>query len=375
MGDWKPEQVFVTQSLSGSSYILNRNTLIHNLITMPLHQSNGNPTHLPNNSINQSSTSVKSSTDDAVKKGGLKAYKYLPSFVAGTAVAPLERVYTLMQCQNGLVSTGRISSPYKGMKDCFLRTIRHEGFFSLWRGNSVNVYTMCGLQAAAFLGPKEEDLHSSIMSDVPAGVFAAIIMVSSVFIYPVQYAQARLINDVTRVSGIQFTLDSTAKTMTNNAAHRQFSSALDVIKKTLMSDGFGGLYRGYTIFCLGSFAYVKAYRAIAESYQTYTKEKPSQMQTFWAEMAPPYMMAVAIPVALYPIGTVSKRMMITSGEVNKYKGPVDALIKILRKEGVCSLYKGLTPFCIWNISRVSTALLIFKLLGISGVEVSTSISM
>ncbi|KAK9714666.1 hypothetical protein RND81_06G110800 [Saponaria officinalis] len=369
MGDWKPEQVFVNQSLSGSSYILNRNTLIHNLITMPLHQGTENPTRLPNNNNNRSSVSTNSSTDDDIKRAGVKANKYLLSCAAGTAVAPLQRVYTLMQCQNNLVKTGRISSPYKEMKDCFLRTIRHEGFFSLWRGKSVNVYTMCGLQALAFLGRKDQDPRRSL-SDAPAGVLAVSLMLANAVVYPLLYAQVRLINDVKPVTRIQFSLDSTAKT-TINAAHRQFSSALDVVKKTLMSDGVPGLYRGCTITCIGIFAYVKAKRAIEESYQTYTKENPSQ--TFWAQMALGFMMLGAIPVAFYPITTVSRRMMMTSGEVNKYKGPILALFQILRKEGVCSLYKGVTPYCIWSISKASTTLIILKLLGISGVGVSNII--
>ncbi|KAK9714606.1 hypothetical protein RND81_06G106600 [Saponaria officinalis] len=282
MGDRNPQNLFVTQLLSGSSYIVNRNTLIHNLLTMPLHQGNENPTRLPNNCVNQSSTSaVKSSTGDAIKKGGEETNKRLLNCVAGTAVAPLERVYTLMQCQNDLVKTGRISSPYKGMKDCFLRTIRHEGVFSLWRGNSVNVITMCGFQALTFLVPNRppKDPRRST-SNVPASLLAASILLSNVFAYPFQYAQVRLINDVKPVTRIQFSLDSTAKTMTNNAAHRQFSSALDVVKKTLMSDGFRGLYRGCTVTCIGLFAFGQANRAIEEASQTYTKEKPSQVSPF-----------------------------------------------------------------------------------------------
>ncbi|KAK9714603.1 hypothetical protein RND81_06G106500 [Saponaria officinalis] len=309
MGDRKPQQVFVSQSLSGSSYTVNRNTLIHNLITMPLHQGTENPTRLPNKSINQSSTSVKSSTNDAIKKAGEKTNKYLVNIVAGTAVAPLERVYTLIQCQNDLVKTGRISSPYKGMKDCFLRTIRHEGFFSLWR--------------------------------------AASILLSNVFAYPFQYAQVRLINDVKPVTRIQFSLDSTAKTMTSNAAHRQFSSALDVVSKTLMSDGFPGLYRGYTITCIRLFSYLQASNFAFRS-RNITLER-RLFRPGWS-FIPGSVPDVRSNVALYPIGTVSSRMMMTSGEVNKYKGPIDALFQIVRKEGVCSLYKGLTPYCIRSIS-------------------------
>jgi len=42
----------------------------------------------------------------------------------------------------------------------------------------------------------------------------------------------------------------------------------------------------------------------------------------------------------YPIDTVRRRMMMTSGEAVKYKGSNDCTIQILKKEGPMSLMKG-----------------------------------
>lgn len=60
--------------------------------------------------------------------------------IAGLIVAPIERVHILMQCQNEMLKSDTLSIPYKGMKDCLLRTIKHEGVFSLWRGYSLRVF-------------------------------------------------------------------------------------------------------------------------------------------------------------------------------------------------------------------------------------------
>jgi len=59
--------------------------------------------------------------------------------VSKTAAAPIERVKLLIQNQDEMIKAGRLSEPYKGIGDCFKRTIKEEGFSSLWRGNTANV--------------------------------------------------------------------------------------------------------------------------------------------------------------------------------------------------------------------------------------------
>lgn len=59
--------------------------------------------------------------------------------VSKTAAAPIERVKLLIQNQDEMIKAGRLSEPYKGIVDCFARTIKNEGVLSLWRGNTANV--------------------------------------------------------------------------------------------------------------------------------------------------------------------------------------------------------------------------------------------
>ncbi|KZV14416.1 ADP,ATP carrier protein 1, mitochondrial-like, partial [Dorcoceras hygrometricum] len=56
-----------------------------------------------------------------------------------TVAAPIERVKLLTQNQDEMIRAGRLSEPYKGISDCFARTVRNEGVLSLWRGNNTNV--------------------------------------------------------------------------------------------------------------------------------------------------------------------------------------------------------------------------------------------
>ena len=50
--------------------------------------------------------------------------------------------------------------------------------------------------------------------------------------------------------------------------------------------------------------------------------------------------AVCRNVATYPLDTVDRRMMMTSGEVRKYRSSIHAFSEIIKNEGVESLYKG-----------------------------------
>ena len=59
--------------------------------------------------------------------------------VSKTAAAPIERVKLLIQNQDEMIKQGRLSEPYKGIGECFTRTVKDEGVGSLWRGNVANV--------------------------------------------------------------------------------------------------------------------------------------------------------------------------------------------------------------------------------------------
>lgn len=70
--------------------------------------------------------------------------------VSKTAAAPIERVKLLIQNQDEMIKQGRLDKPYKGIGECFSRTIKDEGFGSLWRGNTANVLRYFPTQALNF---------------------------------------------------------------------------------------------------------------------------------------------------------------------------------------------------------------------------------
>merc|ERR1719384_2941467 len=53
-----------------------------------------------------------------------------------------------------------------------------------------------------------------------------------------------------------------------------------------------------------------------------------------------YGVTVAAGLASYPIDTIRRRMMMTSGEAVKYSGSMDCAVQVLKAEGVTSFFKG-----------------------------------
>lgn len=74
---------------------------------------------------------------------------------------------------------------------------------------------------------------------------------SLAFVYSLDYARTRLAND--------------AKSSKKGGGERQFNGLVDVYRKTLASDGVGGLYRGFTISCVGIIVYRGLYFGMYDS--------------------------------------------------------------------------------------------------------------
>ncbi|KAJ9563287.1 hypothetical protein OSB04_008447 [Centaurea solstitialis] len=255
--------------------------------------------------------------------------------VSKTAAAPIERVKLLIQNQDEMIKAGRLSEPYKGIGDCFGRTIKEEGLVSLWRGNTANVIRYFPTQASlelciqrllqeVFNFKKDRDGYwkwfaGNLASGGAAGAS------SLFFVYSLDYARTRLAND--------------AKAAKKGGGGRQFNGLIDVYKKTLATDGIAGLYRGFNISCVGIIVYRGLYFGLYDSLKPVVLTGDLQ-DSFFASFALGWVITNGAGLASYPIDTVRRRMMMTSGEAVKYKGSMDALSQILKNEGAKSLFKG-----------------------------------
>jgi len=259
--------------------------------------------------------------------------------VSKTAAAPIERVKLLIQNQDEMIKQGRLTKPYSGIADCFRRVISEEGVVPLWRGNMANVIRYFPTQALNFAFKdqfkrmfgfnKDRDGYwkwfaGNLASGGAAGAC------SLVFVYSLDYARTRLANDA----------KSAKKGAAAGApAERQFNGLFDVYKKTLKTDGFVGLYRGFWISCVGIVVYRGLY------FGMYDSLKPVLLvgnlaNSFLASFMLGWGITIGAGLASYPIDTVRRRMMMTSGEAVKYNGSMDCFARIVKAEGIKSLFKG-----------------------------------
>jgi len=267
----------------------------------------------------------------ADKKLGFAESFLLSGVAAGvskTAAAPIERVKLLIQNQDEMIKQGRLDKPYNGVLDCTKRVLTTEGIYPFWRGNLANVLRYFPTQAlnfafkdtikAAFATPKSAPNWQKFATNITSGGVAGTL--SLMFVYSLDYARTRLANDAKGKGG-----------------ERQFNGLVDVYVKTIKTDGIAGLYRGFVISAVGIFIYRGMYFGLYDSL------KPLLLGADAGVMAS-FLLGWAVTITSglmsYPIDTVRRRMMMTSGAAVKYKNSLDCFAQVLKNEGFMSLMKG-----------------------------------
>merc|ERR1711863_240233 len=233
-----------------------------------------------------------------------------------------------LQNQDEMIKQGRLDRPYKGVMDCCSRVMQTEGIYPFWRGNLANVLRYFPTQAlnfafkdaikVAFATPKDASNARKFTMNILSGGMAG--TCSLLFVYSLDYARTRLANDAKGKGG-----------------ERQFNGLIDVYTKTLKSDGIQGLYRGFAISAVGIFIYRGMYFGMFDTL------KPLLLGEN-ANVGLSFLLGWAVTITAglmsYPIDTIRRRMMMTSGGGVKYKGSIDCGIQILKNEGFMSMMKG-----------------------------------
>lgn len=259
--------------------------------------------------------------------------------VSKTAAAPIERVKLLIQNQDEMIKQGRLEKRYTGIVDCFKRTAADEGVVSFWRGNTANVIRYFPTQAlnfafkdkfkAMFGFKKDENYWKWFAGNLASGGLAG--ATSLAFVYSLDYARTRLANDAKSSKG---------------DGKREFNGLVDVYKKTLASDGIAGLYRGFGPSVIGIVVYRGLYFGLYDSLKPVVLVGPLE-GSFLASFLLGWAVTTGASTSSYPLDTVRRRMMMTSGQAVKYDGALDCFRKVVAAEGVGSLFKG----CGANILR------------------------
>ena len=113
------------------------------------------------------------------------------------------------------------------------------------------------------------------------------------------YARTRLANDAKNAK---------------SGGDRQFNGLIDVYKKTLASDGLAGLYRGFGPSVLGIVVYRGLYFGMYDSLKPVVLIGALE-GNFLASFLLGWTVTTGAGIASYPLDTIRRRMMMTSGEV------------------------------------------------------------
>jgi len=147
---------------------------------------------------------------------------------------------------------------------------------------------------------------------------------SLMVVYPLDFARTRLAVDVGKGSS------------------REFTGTFDCIMKTAKASGWGkgGVYNGFAVSCVGIVLYRGAYFGL---YDTLGDQPFMKDSGFLLKFAVGYAVTVTAGLISYPLDTIRRRMMMTSGKhAGKYTSSIDCTRKIMANpnEGVKAMYKG-----------------------------------
>lgn len=241
------------------------------------------------------------------------------AFVTKTSVAPFERIKVLKQAQLKYKTNN-----YNGIYQSLLYIKKNEGFKGYYFGNLTNILRILPAYVLKFtLNDKFKSLFKKNDSDVLnfqqllcAGMLSG--TNTTVICYPF---------DLIRT---QFSLDSKMKKRETSF----INCGLNIIKQ----DGFLGLYKGCSIAFMSSPGYIASQFAI---YQ-YCKDfvfKDSNYNMFLSSIT-----AGSVAQTVFYPGDVLKRTMMLNN--NDYKGLLDCIKKIIKKNGFRGLYAGyVVNFC------------------------------
>jgi solute carrier family 25 (adenine nucleotide translocator) protein 4/5/6/31 len=252
--------------------------------------------------------------------------------VSKTIAAPIELIKLRIQNMDEMLKRGTLTKPYDGIMECGTRVVAEEGVAALWKGNFTNVLRYFPTQALNFAfkdyfkklfgrDKKRDGYMQWFLGNLAAGGAAGSASLS--FVYPLDYARTRLTNDLKNAK---------------KGGNKEFNGLIDVFAKTLKVDGPVGLYRGFVISCVGIVIYRGLYFGM---YDTLKPSLPDSLRdNFFANFLLGWAVTVGAGLASYPIDTIRRRMMMTSGGGELYRGSLHCAQVIFAKEGMRSFFKG-----------------------------------
>ncbi|GLV46009.1 Short Calcium-binding Mitochondrial Carrier [Carabus blaptoides fortunei] len=238
--------------------------------------------------------------------------------VSRTLTAPFDRVKLFMQ-----VSMDKMSI-YK----CLTDMLQEGGIKGLWRGNGMNVLKVTPEMAFKFAAyekikkmMREEHRTFEIYERFCAGAAAGVI--SQLATYPMDVIKTKL------------ALGNTG----------EYLGIVDCIRKIYEIEGIKAFYRGYKPSCIGIIPFTGVDLAVYETMKRRLLPPDSESPyKIWILLVSGFVSTTAAQLASYPLYLVKTRMQAETGQSISPRPTLTSVFrKILAKQGVTGLYRGMTP--------------------------------
>lgn len=169
---------------------------------------------------------------------------------------------------------------------------------------------------------EKPSFYETFISNVKCGSLAG--ATTQLFVYPLDYTRTRLTNDIV---------------MAKLGGNRQFNGVMDCMKTTYQSDGIRGLYRGFAVSCM----FMMVYRGMYFGLNAGVKEQvPSiYLDNILISFLISYGVTVTSGIIGYPMDTIRRRMMMSSGESLKFTSSFQCAKYMYKEHGLKSFTGGM----------------------------------
>mmetsp|Transcript_9219 Transcript_9219/g.15804 ORF Transcript_9219/g.15804 Transcript_9219/m.15804 type:complete len:334 (+) Transcript_9219:159-1160(+) len=272
----------------------------------------------------------------------------LAGTVARTITSPLDVVKILFQTQFDPIKSGT-TGRFSGFFGAFNVIYREEGVRAFWKGNGAAVVRLFPYSAIKFAfyerirqwAKHHDGSNMAHVVHLVGGGLSAV--TASLIVYPLDVVKTRLT--------IQHMMAGSPHAP---VAEKAYKGILDCLMKVGREEGLRALYRGVVPSTIGFFIYEGGTFFWYEAFKIYLPRLyEHERQSTAVHFVSGSLAGCFAQTFSYPLDVVRKRLHAQSNHAgmlgaSRYKGSMDCLMQIVRREGWLGLYKGTTA----NIAKV-----------------------
>mmetsp|Transcript_4802 Transcript_4802/g.6707 ORF Transcript_4802/g.6707 Transcript_4802/m.6707 type:complete len:401 (+) Transcript_4802:59-1261(+) len=287
---------------------------------------------------------LNATTENAIKTliaGGIAGA------VSRTAVSPMERLKILYQTQPRNTTNVKYQTVFQSLAT-ILKEEGPKGFFKGNATNCVRIFPTSAIQFYSYeqykkiipLSPGKSELTplQRLLAGGMAGITALVIT------YPLDFIRARLTIQV----------------------GNQYNGMMHAMQSTARNEGILALYTGLWPSILGVVPYVGFDFAVYDTLKRMLPKQPDGTLSQWQTLACGAIAGTVGQTVAYPLDLVRRRLQVQSFLQDKlppsqiYNGTWDAIVKIVKHEGVIGLYRGTWPNYLKVVPSIAVSFLVFE---------------